>query len=518
MFHDLYLLSYTYQVMLIKKDPSIIAAYFCDKSYLSGGHADKVFFPENTSDIAGVLKEANRKVIPVTISGAGTGTTGGRIPRGGFVISMEKMKGINSEYSDKLKTVSVLSGTTLAELDDHLKPLNAFYPPDPTETSAFIGATIANNSSGARTFKFGATRDWIQELTIVLPEGKLINIERGKFFANNLDISLAPIYNSLPAQTLHLPDYIIPETKNAAGYYSKPGMDIIDLFIGCEGTLGVIAGARLNVLPRPKHHLAFYLFLKSEQDAVKFAAELRCKRQKVRVLSSYKTELIDPASIEYFDANALGILRPQFSHIPRNACACLYIEQLIGLLPSDSKDEGSVLSAWSEYFGNFESILIDIWCAQTEKEHHQFKDLRHGLPVAINETISQYGQPKVSMDFAVPENKFDKFYELFRQVLVNSNIEWLAFGHIGDCHLHINMLPKNNSEYKISEIIYKQLSEIVVSLKGTVSAEHGIGKIKHPYLEIMYGKEGVTQMRAVKNVLDPQGILNPGNVYSVIIR
>ncbi|MFC1478138.1 FAD-binding oxidoreductase [Candidatus Margulisiibacteriota bacterium] len=506
--------------MLIKTDPSIIEAYFSDKSYLSGGYADKAYFPENADDIAEIMKEANRSAVPVTISGAGTGTTGGRIPFGGSIISMEKMKGIKSEYDNNvLKTVSVLPGTTLAELDDYLKPLNVFFPPDPTETSAFIGAAIANNSSGSRTFKFGATRDWVQGVTIVLPEGGIINVERGQVFANGLEISLDPVIKSTSGlsepHALHLPAYTIPETKNAAGYYSKPGMDLIDLFIGCEGTLGVIAGATLKVLPRPAHHIAFYLFLKNEQDAIKLAAELRGKRNAIRTRASSTTALIDPASLEYFDAHALDILRPQFSHIPQNARAGLFIEQLIGLQPIGSPDEDAVLNAWNDCFEKHESILIDIWCAQKDKEHQQFKELRHGLPVAINETISQYNQPKVSMDFAVPENEFNNFYSIFRQVLVDTNIEWLAFGHIGDCHLHINMLPKNNHEYEISKSIYQQLSEIVVSIKGTVSAEHGIGKIKHPYLELMYGEEGVAQMRAVKNILDPRGILNPGNVYSV---
>ncbi|MFA5928834.1 MAG: FAD-binding oxidoreductase, partial [Candidatus Margulisiibacteriota bacterium] len=153
--------------MLIKKDQDVILSYFSDKSNLQGGHAEAVYFPESVDDLLVLMKDANNNALPLTISGTGTGTTGGRIPFGGAVVAMEKFKGINNFSADK-RTVEVLPGTTLAELDDFLRPLGYIYPPDPTEATAQLGATIANNSSGAQSYKFGATRNWVDGLKIVL--------------------------------------------------------------------------------------------------------------------------------------------------------------------------------------------------------------------------------------------------------------------------------------------------------------------------------------------------------------
>ncbi|MFC1595975.1 FAD-binding oxidoreductase [Candidatus Margulisiibacteriota bacterium] len=484
--------------MLIKKDQTVIQAYFMDKSNLPGGQADTVYFPASSKDITQVLESANQTNTPVTISGAGTGTTGGRIPFGGYVISMEKMDRIlKIQRSPEITTVTVEAGVTLKALDDYLKDNDQIYAPNPTEYTAQIGATIANNSSGTHTFKFGATRKWVQGLTLVLPNGQLLKLSRGQLQAEGL---LIGGHSNLPFSSVPIPSYTIPQTKNTAGYYAVPDMDLLDLFIGAEGTLGVIVEATLAIIPRPKSRLAFYLFFNDEADALVFASDLRGKRK--------SSSMLDPVCLEYFDSRALTFLRSVFGNIPANANGCIFAEQWL------DSSEDSVLQAWINYLDRWDSVLSDTWCAQSEREHQQFEEIRHGLPVAINETIARYNQPKVSMDFAVPEHNFSELVDLYQRVLSKAGIQWLTFGHIGDCHLHLNLLPRDDSEYHQAIKIYKQLAETVVRLHGTLSAEHGIGKLKHHYLKLMYGTEGIHQMQTVKKAFDPKGILNRGNIFS----
>jgi len=493
--------------MITKTDPDIIQAYFFDKSNLSGGHADAVVFPETGDDVVRVLREANLSGTPVTVSGAGTGTTGGRIPFGGIVMSMEKMAGVDRRQDSPIITTA--PGTTLAQLDEYLEPQGLVYPPDPTETSAQIGATIASNASGARTFAFGATRDWVRGLTVVLPTGHLLSCERGQIVANHRGIIHHPALPPIP-----IPTYPLPETKNAAGYYARPGMDLVDLLIGSEGTLGVIVEAILKVISRPQSRLAFYLFFTQESEALALATALRDKRPAYKHLNQHpatrnQPPLIAPVCLEYFDTRSLDFLKPVFPQIPARAQACIYTEQWLY-----SENDTGILNRWNTFSDAYASKIEDIWCAQTEKEHRHFKEIRHGLPSTINETIASFGQPKVSLDFAVPENSFPEMYRLYQTVCEESGIRWLMFGHIGDCHLHLNLLPENEKEYARAQMIYQQLALAVIRAKGTISAEHGIGKLKHHYLELLVGKRGIQELQAIKKVFDPQGILNRGNVFS----
>ena len=173
--------------MQVKTQLDELQNYLIDASNLQGGHADKLFIPETAEQIAEILKEANENKIPVTISGARTGTVGGAIPYGGYVISLEKfnqIKEINENYA------IVESGVILNDLQKAVEAQNLFYPPDPTEWSCQIGGTVATNASGARSFKYGATREFVEKLQIVLANGEILNLKRGEIFAKNGIIEL----------------------------------------------------------------------------------------------------------------------------------------------------------------------------------------------------------------------------------------------------------------------------------------------------------------------------------------
>ncbi len=239
--------------MQVKTQIDELQNYLTDASNMKGGHAEKLFVPETAEELAAVLREANDKKIAVTISGARTGTVGGAIPFGGILISLEKLNKIKEINEENLFAV-VGCGVLLTDLQRELETHNLFYPPDPTEWSCQIGGTVATNASGAKSFKYGATRKYVERLEIVLPSGEFLDLKRDETFAENGFIEL----KTRAGKTIcaKIPTYFQPKTrKNASGYFSSANTDAIDLFVGSEGTLGAITEIQLKILPKPEGFL-----------------------------------------------------------------------------------------------------------------------------------------------------------------------------------------------------------------------------------------------------------------------
>ncbi|HEX9917996.1 MAG TPA: FAD-binding oxidoreductase, partial [Pyrinomonadaceae bacterium] len=230
--------------MIHKTSSDQIQTYLSDASNLAGGRAERVVFPETAEEVAGVLREASAEGIAVTVSGAGTGVVGGRVPFGGIVLATDRLNRIGEIVAGEGGgRGTVEAGVTLADFRREAESRRLWYPPDPTEWSCYMGGTVVTNASGARTFKYGATRRYIRRLKIALAGGDVLDLARGEVFAERdgrLRIPLGP-HGTARAVEAQLPAYRMPETrKHAAGYYVVPGMDAIDLFIGSEGTLGVV--------------------------------------------------------------------------------------------------------------------------------------------------------------------------------------------------------------------------------------------------------------------------------------
>src|SRR5262245_36478073 len=222
--------------MLIKPNPDEIQDFLTDASNIKGGSVDRVVFPESAEEVAEILREVNSTNTPVTVSGAGTGLVGGRVSFGGLVLAMDKFD-LVQEISTEQKYGIVGSGVILADYQKAVDAKGLFYPPDPTEWSCQMGGTVATNASGSRSFKYGATRNWIRRLEIVLPAGDILNLKRGEMFFDTEGKMSLELPDSKERVTLKLPTYRMPNTsKHAAGYFSRPEMDLIDLFIGSEGT------------------------------------------------------------------------------------------------------------------------------------------------------------------------------------------------------------------------------------------------------------------------------------------
>ncbi|HEV8204988.1 MAG TPA: FAD-binding oxidoreductase, partial [Pyrinomonadaceae bacterium] len=255
-----------------KTNPEDVQVYLTDASFIREGHAERVVFPESIEEVSEVLASANRDRIPVTVSGAGTGTVGGRVAFGGIVLATDKLNRIKSIVHGEGGGIAVVEpAVILSDLQRAVDQEGLLYPPDPTERGCYVGGTVATNASGARTFKYGPTRNYVSRLNVVLASGEVLDLRRGTVHAD--DHGMLRLGNSIE---LKLPTYRRPNTrKNASGYFIAPGMDAIDLFIGSEGTLGVICEIEVRLIPKPQGLLSGVVFFADEADLLALVADAR---------------------------------------------------------------------------------------------------------------------------------------------------------------------------------------------------------------------------------------------------
>ncbi len=440
-------------------------SYLIDASGFQG-RADKICVPVNEAELLEILRDASRNKTPVTISGAGTGLTGGRVAQGGWVISLEKFQRLEVHQGRAM----VGAGVSLEALQSAASRTGQFYAPDPTEGTASIGGTIATNASGSRSFRYSSTRKHVLGLRVALMDGRVLEARRG----DKVDFDV--------------PEFPLPNTtKNTAGYLLKPGMDWIDLFTGSEGTLGVVMEAELQLLPKPADVLACVVFLTGDE-AVMDAVE------SWRAIDGLRM-------IEYFDRNSLAFLRERYPETPASAGAALLIEQ-----------ENGDIDFWAEHAPE------DSWFAASDQDRERFRRFRHALPELVNDTVRRRGFLKLNSDFAVPLARNREMLVAYHDRLQERALDYVLFGHIGDAHLHINILPSSQAEFEAGQALMLDLARHAVELGGTVSAEHGLGKRKAHLLELQYTTEQIESMKQVKRHLDPDWLLNRGNLFAMSPR
>ncbi|MCF7848179.1 MAG: FAD-binding oxidoreductase [Kiritimatiellales bacterium] len=473
--------------------------YLRDESRRSGS-ADRIVFAKSDADVSAALQEASQNNWPVTIQGARTGITAGAVPEGGLILNLSRMKSIGEIHDSRL---TVQPGALLTEIRDAAEKEGLMFTPDPTETSASIGGMLACNASGACTFSYGPTRDWINSLCVVLANGETVRLERGVDKAAGQRFTVGTV-------TGELPDIAMPEVKSAAGYYVKEGMDLIDLFIGMEGTLGVVTEVELKLIPQPAAVNGLTAFFPDEEAALKFVRFLR-------------ESAAPPVAIEFFDFQALELLRRMktenaaFAELPEMQShfhTAIYFE-----FHGDDADalEEQVMEA-AEMMMELGAGEDDCWFAGDAREIETLKKFRHSTPEAVNLLIDQRKKAcpeltKLGTDMSVPDRELENVMRMYHDGLATAGLEHVIFGHIGNNHVHVNIIPRDMDEYAKGKALYLDWAEKVVAMGGSVSAEHGIGKIKVPFLKLMFGEDGIAEMKKLKELFDPQWILNQGNLF-----
>jgi D-lactate dehydrogenase (cytochrome) len=492
--------------MLKKTLQDEIQNYLVDASNFKG-MCEAVYFPETSEEISQLVISANRTKTNVTIAGNHTGLTGSGIPQNGIVISTEKLNHI-LEVNTKENYVIVGPGVLLQDLQNELKHLGLFYPPDPTETNCFIGGTIATNASGAKTFKYGATRNFVLELEIILADGDKLLLKRGESITKKNVLHLQTENGN--TLSLQLPNYKMPNVKNASGYFVEENMDAIDLFIGSEGTLGVITKAKLKILPLPFDVLSCVAFFLEEKDGLAFIEEARSLSYSTR--SSSSPNSLDARALEFFDSHTLDFLRKDYPQVDDKISCAVWFEQEL-----TKQNEDAVTQLWLDLIIKHQADVDKVWIGVDEKDKVLLHEFRHAISSKVNEYISKNNLKKLGTDVAVPDEVFSNYYSYCKTLVEKEKIDYVAYGHFGNSHLHLNMLPKNEDEFQKGKIIYKMICQKAVELGGTVSAEHGIGKSKREYLLMMYGEEAINEMIALKKVFDPEMILGSGNLFELNI-
>jgi len=490
--------------MIVKTEPDEIRKYLSDESGYKG-YCDNVCFPENENDIIEVVKQCNATKTKITISGNGTGLTSGRVPEGGVVLSMEKLNAI-PEINENEKYVLVQPAVILNDLQNLVENRGLFYPPDPTERNCFIGATVSTNSSGARTFKYGPTRNYVFGLRVILANGKILNLKRGRDIAAGFKAVIQAEDGTDIFFTI--PEFEMPKTKNAAGYYCKNNMDLIDLFIGSEGTLGIITGIELKLIDLPTNIMSCVTFFNSDDDALNFIEEARNLSKPIMTNSTIKTvNLFSARGLEYFDNYSLRFLSDNYPRIPETSKAAVWYEQEI----NDNEEE--IFLLWTNLIKKHNGSEELSWFAFDKNEQEKLKEFRHAVAVKVNEFIAGKGLKKIGTDVAVPDKDFRKYYNTTKEKIEKARLRYVVYGHVGNSHIHLNFLPANLEEYNAARILYKEICLDAIKLKGTFSAEHGVGKSKRDYLIMMYGEDIVKKMAMLKKIFDPNDILNIGNIF-----
>lgn len=450
----------------VSSDPGVREAYETDAS---GVHLRPEFVarPDGIEDVVELVKRARSDRMPITCAGAQTSTTAASITDKGLLLSLRGLNRIG-EVDQAERTIRVGPGALLGEIKRTAAAAGFLFAPDPTsEEESTIGGAIACNASGARTYKYGATRKHVRSLRVVLASG-----EKQEFRRSELE-------------------------KNTVGYAFAH--DPIDWFIGSEGTLGIIVDAELSLLPLPDHVVGLAIPFRLEADALRF------------VVMARESLLVVPRCIEFFDSLALGIARAadQTSRWPADANAMVYVEEEI---------TGELDEALQRWIDLIEGISPDIepLVFDGEAQLREARRIRHSVPATMNERGGKHraaGGRKVSTDWAVPYRKLDAAISSARALTAASGLDQaVIYGHAGNGHPHQNFLARDKSELATIEGVIEETLRVVLGLGGTVAAEHGIGKLKRRWLPLQMNVLQISMMTAVKRELDPEGILAPGNI------
>jgi D-lactate dehydrogenase (cytochrome) len=493
------------RAVALEADPDVLSGYLEDAAHYPGGHAIALARPASVEQIAWVVQHAAR-VLPV---GAQSSLTGGATPSGDVVLSTEHLTALCVTGDRAIAG----AGVRLQDLQDALRAHGCWFPPVPTFLGATVGGAVATNAAGAATFKYGAVRRWVQALTVVLATGDILRLRRGDVQASDGRFRVTTSRGDLHVP---VPDIQMPQVpKCSAGYFAAPEMDLIDLFIGSEGTLGVICEAELAVRRRPAGVCWILVSLDRESTAIALTGALRDDRT------------LDVAAIEHMDRRSLEILREDGVdrrlgiRLPDTADVVL----LVQIELDDEQAESGLGDAWlnrlADILATHEALdSAEIVLPSDSRRASAFMELREAVPAGVNRRVAlahavDARVHKTAADMIVPFAAFSEMMTACRALAAERGLDLAVWGHISDGNVHPNVIPKGYADIERGRTLILELAQRVVALGGSPLAEHGVGRnpVKQQLLAMLYGPHGVDAMRHTKLSLDPAGKLAPGLLF-----
>ena len=437
-------------------DPAQVQPFSYDGSKLSFPLM-AVIRPENEEDIGRVLRMANEALVPVTVRGGGSSLTGSASPKeGGWVLDLSHWQDIRVDGVSGMATVQ--AGARISDIQDKAAAEGWFYPPDPSSHRySTIGGNLACNAGGMRGGKYGVTRDYVLALRGFLPTGEAVRWAR-------------------------------PLRKYAAGY------NLRDLWVGSEGTLGIITEATLRLIPQPESRWTFLASFAEEGEALRVVRNLWERK----IIPSI-TEFLDRESVASAERATGAEIFPGQKGKP------VLLIELDGHPAVVGEDREKVLDlvppqalAWREASGEEEAVKL--W------------EVRRKCSGAMFEL----GDAKLNEDVVVPLMAQEELLSFTRSLSEEKALPIAVFGHAGDGNFHVNIMfhRDDSAESQRAEEAVQLLMEKVLSLGGTISGEHGVGLAKTPFFRMEHEEAEIKAMQAIKNALDPRGILNPGKLFT----
>jgi len=416
-----------------------------------------VVFPTSQEDVQKLVKVCYEEEIPIFPRGAGSGLTGGAVPtlEKGVVVSFERMNRFQVDVDNA--TAVVEPGVITYEFQREVERFGLFYPPDPSSFKySTIGGNIAENAGGPRCLKYGVTREYVLGLTAVIKEGEVIKTGN-------------------------------PVIKDVAGY------DITKLFVGSEGTLGLITSAVLKLIPKPKARGTALILFKNLEDVG-------------RVVAKIMTSGIFPSALEFMDRDAIRAVE-EFKPVglPKDVSALLLVE--VDGSPQSVKEDIKAVEGLAKAMG------LEVKVAEDEESAEKLWTARKSLGPALGNLRTG----KINEDVVVPRVYLSEAIRDYRKVAEKYGLLMAIFGHIGDGNLHVNLLydKKNREEEERAERAVDEVFEITLRYNGSITGEHGVGLTKRKFLEYQFGPVGMEILRGIKRVFDPKNLFNPGKVITL---
>ena len=419
---------------------------------------DLVVFAETIEEVQQIVKYANIRNIPIISRGAGTNMVGSCVcSEGGIVLNFSKMNKI-LEFNPDDMTMRVQPGVVLADIKNMAESAGLFYPPDPANFKvSTIGGSIAQSSGGARSFKYGTTKDYILSLKVVLADGTLLRLGSGTI-------------------------------KDAVGYHLN------QLIIGSEGTLAIVVEAELKLIPKPETNALVTAYFDSIETAVAGVNGIIRAR-------------IFPSTIDFMDKNAINTVEKFYPSGLKTDKECMLLIEVDGFASSIGTQLNRVEKALRE---NGASDIVSVFNKDEMEAVWTARRASYGATAKLAPDV-------VTDDVIVPRSSLSKMVCGCRDICKKYNLQVCIVGHVGDGNVHpqIALNLENDEEYKNLMDAKSEIYALAVSLGGTISAEHGIGVEKISYAEKILGDDVVEQMRKIKTLFDSSGILNPGKIFKM---